>query len=123
MHSHDGHRAIELDDFSSLARSNSAEIVAGQERQPLIQRSSFSSSSSTPSRHSLRGTNSGANHISGQNRSNKLKDDEDSSFLVDFIMEKLKDSKIAHFANKIAVDHEPGLTTTQLMVRTPFISC
>ncbi|KAF2103864.1 uracil permease [Rhizodiscina lignyota] len=31
-------------------------------------------------------------------------------------MEKVKDSKLAHFANKLAVSHEPGLSTTQLML-------
>ncbi|KZF23636.1 hypothetical protein L228DRAFT_229402 [Xylona heveae TC161] len=31
-------------------------------------------------------------------------------------MERIKHSKAAHFANKLAVDHEPGLTHTQLML-------
>ena len=48
--------------------------------------------------------------------------EDDANFLVDFIMDKLKYSKLAHYANKIAVDHGPGLTTTQLMVRTPLRS-
>jgi nucleobase:cation symporter-1, NCS1 family len=31
-------------------------------------------------------------------------------------MEKVKDSKIAHFIDKLAVESEPGLTNTQLML-------
>ena len=31
-------------------------------------------------------------------------------------MEKLENSKLAHFANKIAVSSEPGLTNAQLML-------
>ena len=32
------------------------------------------------------------------------------------IMEKVKHSKVARFADKLAVDSEPGLTTAQLML-------
>lgn len=31
-------------------------------------------------------------------------------------MEKLKESKVGYYANKIAVEAEPGLTSTQLML-------
>lgn len=32
------------------------------------------------------------------------------------MMEKVKRSKVAHWANKLAVESEPGLTTAQLML-------
>ena len=31
-------------------------------------------------------------------------------------MEKLENSRLAHFANKLAVSSEPGLTNAQLML-------
>ena len=31
-------------------------------------------------------------------------------------MEKVRNSKVAHYANKLAVEDEPGLTATQLML-------
>jgi NCS1 family nucleobase:cation symporter-1 len=31
-------------------------------------------------------------------------------------MEKVKNSKVAYYADKLAVESEPGLTTTQLML-------
>ena len=40
----------------------------------------------------------------------------DESYFFDFIMEKVKSTKIAHFVDKIAVESEPGLTNAQLML-------
>lgn len=40
----------------------------------------------------------------------------DEPFFANRIMEKVKKSKVAHWANKLAVESEPGLTTAQLML-------
>ena len=40
----------------------------------------------------------------------------DESYYFDFIMEKVKSTKIAHFVDKLAVESEPGLTNAQLML-------
>lgn len=40
----------------------------------------------------------------------------DESFFFDFIMEKVKNTKLAYWANKLAVESEPGLTHAQLML-------
>ena len=40
----------------------------------------------------------------------------DESYFFDFIMEKVKSTRIAHFVDKLAVDSEPGLTNAQLML-------
>lgn len=40
----------------------------------------------------------------------------DESFFFDFIMEKVKSTKFAHFVDKLAVESEPGLTNAQLML-------
>lgn len=41
---------------------------------------------------------------------------DESSFLNWPIMEKVKNSKLAHWSSKVAVESEPGLTTAQLML-------
>ena len=40
----------------------------------------------------------------------------DESYIFDFIMEKVKSTKFAHFVEKLAVESEPGLTNAQLML-------
>lgn len=40
----------------------------------------------------------------------------DEPHFFDFIMEKVKSTKFAHFVNKLAVESEPGLTNSQLML-------
>ncbi|KAH8818372.1 permease for cytosine/purines, uracil, thiamine, allantoin-domain-containing protein [Hyaloscypha sp. PMI_1271] len=40
----------------------------------------------------------------------------DESCFFDFIMEKVKSTKLAHFVDRLAVDSEPGLTNAQLML-------
>jgi NCS1 family nucleobase:cation symporter-1 len=40
----------------------------------------------------------------------------DESYFFDFIMEKAKSTKLAHFVDKLAVESEPGLTNAQLML-------
>ena len=40
----------------------------------------------------------------------------DESYFFDYIMEKFKSTKLAYWANKLAVESEPGLTNAQLML-------
>jgi NCS1 family nucleobase:cation symporter-1 len=40
----------------------------------------------------------------------------DESYFFDFIMEKVKSTKLADFVDRLAVDSEPGLTNAQLML-------
>lgn len=40
----------------------------------------------------------------------------DESYFFDFIMEKVKSTKFAHFVDRLAVESEPGLTNAQLML-------
>ena len=40
----------------------------------------------------------------------------DESAFFNYIMEKVKDTKLAHFWDKLAVESEPGLTDAQLML-------
>jgi NCS1 family nucleobase:cation symporter-1 len=40
----------------------------------------------------------------------------DEDTFIDFIMERVKDTRFAHLLEKIAVDSEPGLTNAQLML-------
>lgn len=42
--------------------------------------------------------------------------DESGGWFLDFIMEKVKNTKIGYWADKLAVDAEPGLTNAQLML-------
>jgi hypothetical protein len=104
-------QAIELEEYPLLAGA-SAEIVTRQERQPLIRSTSSPSSSSTPRHNDLRGLST--EPVAKPSIRESI---DDSSIVIDFMMEKFRDSKVARFADKLAVDHEPGLTTTQLMVR------
>jgi hypothetical protein len=86
-----------------------------REQEPLI--ASSSSSSPRPSRtlhdrHRYHSSGSVRNstHFSRSYHSQ----DEDSC--LDIIMEKIKYSKVARFIDKFAVESEPGLTNTQLML-------
>lgn len=137
MHPPDGvavaSRAIELDEIHPndvVAESS----TSTQERQPLIHRESPASSSAAGSGFSTP-RYSGGRPFSPQffSRSNDYRSDsspvilrrseDDSNVVFDFVRERLKYSKLADFANKIAVDHEPGLTSTQLMVISPSPCC
>ncbi|KAI9644008.1 uracil permease [Ciborinia camelliae] len=42
--------------------------------------------------------------------------DESGNWFLDFIMEKVKDTKVGYWADKLAVESEPGLTNAQLML-------
>lgn len=115
--------SIELSDYPQRP-SSSASVDSGaspeacvgktdlQERQPLIPTSS-SSSSSTP-RHSCGGIYQASSSRPYIPRPAFAPADEDSVF--DFIMEKVRDTKVGHYLDKLAVESEPGLTTAQLML-------
>jgi NCS1 family nucleobase:cation symporter-1 len=40
----------------------------------------------------------------------------DEPYFFDFIMEKVKSTRLAHLLEKVAAESEPGLTTSQLML-------
>lgn len=42
--------------------------------------------------------------------------DESGGWFLDFIMEKVKNTKVGYWADKLAVEAEPGLTNAQLML-------
>lgn len=87
-----------------------------QEQQPLI-----ASSSSPPrpytvlldSRHGYHPSNPSRDLAHVIRRSYQSQDEPSCLYIV---MEKIKDSKVAHFFGKVAVECEPGLTNTQLML-------
>lgn len=100
------------------------------EREPLIQQASSASSSGSPgytstprhSRgHSSRALETASSHSTSPERPflrpvATFFHSSDETSLFDDIMEKVKNSKVAHYANKIACETEPGLTATQLML-------
>jgi len=47
---------------------------------------------------------------------NHYRNSPDESFFFDFIMEKVRSTKIAYYMGKLAVENEPGLTNAQLML-------
>jgi len=100
-----------------------ATVDADQELEPLISSTSPSSTSwdTTPRavRHSAVSQSAGANPSlaeSGYLIQRKTHQSNGKPRSFDFIMPKLKNSKLAYYANKLAVESEPGLTTTQLML-------
>jgi hypothetical protein len=88
-----------------------------RESEPLIA-SSPSASSSTPPRKPRRHRNHGVTLGNSRDSTSGTlyrPSDEDSSCL-NFIMEKINTSKARRFLDRIAVDSEPGLTNSQLML-------
>jgi hypothetical protein len=123
----EGAAAIELAELSSLSRlsldslrSRSATptttMEQDPERAPLIPAASSSSPSLTPTRHYGRDLNT--SQASSYSRTNipSFFHSQDEDSLFDFVMEKVRESKAAYYANKLAVKSEPGLTTAQLML-------
>ena len=105
------------------------------ERAPLIPAAS-SSSSPTPTRHytrdltdnhssspsfSSRNHSPAAGYFDSQRRplipaSLKFFHSAEEDSIFDFVMEKVRESKLAYYADKFACEAEPGLTTAQLML-------
>ncbi len=113
---------VELDDFQfaeSDQRSDPSAIdeslSALLEEEPLLHKDP-DSPTPPPPRRSLRdlGQQSGAsNSPTGSRRHCQPRR---STNRIAAIMEKIKESKVAKIANKLAVSSEPGLTNAQLML-------
>lgn len=114
--------SLELDDFQ-LAESNQRSdppaidesLSALLEEEPLLRRDP-DNPTPPPSKRSLRdlGQRSGASnsHTSSRHHYQTSR----SSNHIAAIMEKIRESKVARIANKLAVTSEPGLTNAQLML-------
>lgn len=85
-----------------------------EEHEPLI------SGPSTPRarkarRHSTRTLDSTFESING-NAELIIHHSSDESTFFDFVMEKMRRTKVAYWADRMAVESEPGLTNAQLML-------
>ncbi len=114
--------SLELDDFQlagSKQRSNPSAIDEGLsallEEEPLLHRDPDSPTPPPPKRN-LRdlGQRSGASNTPTSSRHHYQPRRGDSRIAA--IMEKIRESKVARIANKLAVSSEPGLTNAQLML-------
>jgi hypothetical protein len=115
---------------SILRLSLGTPVIVYPERQPLIQPSPSpgvprpSLASENPPRHSSGDLHSYQTTTSSSRSVSFIRPVETSSVLhssdkglfCHSIMEKVKRSKVAHYANKLAVQSEPNLTTAQLML-------
>jgi hypothetical protein len=115
---------VELHDFSSTSpRTSSYNLWTAtdehRESEPLIASSSSSSNSreGTPP-HVTRHRNHDITLDSTRDFWvwNLYQQSEKEYFLLDFIMKKIKSSKLRYVLDKIAVESEPGLTNAQLML-------
>ncbi|KAB2576344.1 putative uracil permease protein [Lasiodiplodia theobromae] len=116
--------------YNKLARSRHVADDNESERQPLVQPSS--SSSSTPRAASLLRQPASPSPSSHNSPLLAPRPSHDSNYDVQYgdiqpdsrpntpglgaVMEKVKSSRVAHYAGKLAVESEPGLTNTQLML-------
>lgn len=129
--------AVPLQRLSFSSDSSSGRQVADDdhnpEREPLIQPAPSSSSSSSPRAASLlRQPASPGSSSQNTPRFPPRPSDDDYNYDVQYgdvqpflrpyspavvaEMEKVKSSRVAHYANKLAVENEPGLTNTQLLL-------
>ncbi|KAH6712921.1 permease for cytosine/purines, uracil, thiamine, allantoin-domain-containing protein [Leptodontidium sp. MPI-SDFR-AT-0119] len=84
----------------------------GDENQPLL------SGPSTPTRarrHSTRTLDSAFESVNGGSQLIVHHSSDESTFF-DFMMEKVRGTKVAYWADRMAVESEPGLTNAQLML-------
>lgn len=100
--------SIELDDFAQAFGLDADEEDApaessrsGQERVPLITASTLRDQHDDSDRSS---------HQNVRPRGHR------KSSILPFVVEKLQGSKLARYAERLAVEHEPGLSTAQMMV-------
>lgn len=114
--------SLELDDFQWAGSDQRSDPSAIDERlsalleeEPLLHRDPDSPTPPTPKR-SLRdlGQRSGASNSHTGSRHHHQTSRSSSHLTA--IMEKIRDSKVARIANKLAVSSEPGLTNAQLML-------
>ena len=106
---------IELDNLQgkNVVEDNSSSLdehsSATQERQPLLhQYPEFTTSPPRPKSRAFHPQSA----FSTTPRTSKQR----SWVRIAFDMEKLRDSKVSRFLDKVAVDSEPGLTNAQLML-------
>ena len=114
--------SLELDDFQlagSKQRSDLSaideDLSALLEEEPLLHRDP-DSPTPPPLKRSLRdlGQRSGASNSDTGSQHNYQTSRNSSRIAA--IMEKIRESKVARIANKLAVSSEPGLTNAQLML-------
>ena len=111
--------SLELDDFQlagSKQRSDPSAIDEGlSEEEPLLHRDPDNPTPPPPKRDLTNsGQRSGASDSPTSSRHHyQLRR---SSSRIAAIMEKIRESKVARIANKLAVTSEPGLTNAQLML-------
>ena len=114
--------SLELDDFQLVGsdrRSDPSAVDEGLsallEEEPLLQKDPDSHSPS-PLKSSLRDLDQRSGPPNSTTSSRHLYRPHRSSSRIAAIMEKLRESKVARIANKLAVSSEPGLTNAQLML-------
>lgn len=111
--------STQLDDeitplISTSGRSNNLNQESTLFGRPTLQ--------SNPSLHHRRIPSSPSPSSSSSSSNLNLRDlvfhssDESGNWLLDFIMEKVKNTKIGYLADRLAVESEPGLTNAQLML-------
>ncbi|KAE8452900.1 hypothetical protein EG329_013172 [Mollisiaceae sp. DMI_Dod_QoI] len=100
--------------------SNSRNSIADEENAPLL---SGPSTDRAPKRrrHSTRTLDSAfdINPVNFRRRSPNRQYEyhsSDESFFFDYIMEKVRSTRLVHLLDKLAVESEPGLTNAQLML-------
>ncbi|KAB8290764.1 hypothetical protein EYC80_008401 [Monilinia laxa] len=116
--------------YGSEESSNPAGTGPDDETTPLISTSSPSNSEESetgttfqyiPSLHDINTTTSSSRRSSSPPNT-YLRDiafhssDEPGNWFLDFIMEKVKNTKISYWSERLAVESEPGLTNAQLML-------
>ena len=114
--------SLELDDFQlvgSKQRSDPSAIdeslSALLEEEPLLRRDP-DNPTSPPSKRSLRDLGQRSGALNSHTSSRHHRQTSRSSNHITAIMEKIRESKVARIANKLAVTSEPGLTNAQLML-------
>ena len=114
--------SLELDDFQlagSKQRSDPSAIdespSALLEEEPLLRRDPDNPTPS-PSKRSLRDLDQRSGASNSHTSSRQHYQTSRSSNHIAAIMEKIRESKVARIANKLAVTSEPGLTNAQLML-------
>lgn len=112
---------IHLVQFLSSSPIGSFYSLQTQEDQEREQQPLIASSSSSPRLSTVRSDPRHRYHPSDHPRNSahvirRSYHSQDESSCLDIIMEKIKDSKVARFVDSFAVESEPGLTNTQLML-------
>lgn len=114
--------SLELDDFQLVGSDQRSDpsaidedLSALLEEEPLLHKDPDSPTPSPPKR-SLRDLDQRSGASSSLTGSRHQYQPRRSSNCITAIMEKIRESKVARIANKLAVSSEPGLTNAQLML-------